>query len=361
MIKVKKILALLLVVVAMLSFTACHKKNEIAVKIGDVEFTSAYYMCALINANFEAQSKVNETLSDKEKSGEKEVDIYSKKIDGKKYSDWVKDRAIELLKEKAAYQMLCKENKVDLLEDIANNATAYASYYWSSYGESQYYEPNGVSQATYTEFLKDTAYYESHFDFVYGKEGEKAIADETLKTEMYKNFMIANVLDASFTSDMTDADKTALKDKIMGYEADLKAGNKTFEQVYKEYNNVQDTEETQTESTDTPAPKDKYATIIGKEGTTYAFDHFETVEKMQIGEVLVIELEENAGYMLVIKQDIAADEYYLDTLDGTTRHLIADEEYNKFITDYAKKLEIKINKYAIGQFKVEKIVQPSGY
>lgn len=361
MIKVKRILALLLAVVAMLSFTACHKKNEIAVKIGDIEFTSAYYMCALVNANFEAQNKVYETLSDEEKSGEKAVDYYSKKIDDKKYSEWVKDRAIELLKEKAAYQMLCKENKVDLLEDIANNATAYASYYWSSYGESQYYEPNGVSYDTYIKFLKDTAYSESYFSSVYGKDGEKAIDSETVKTEMYKNFMIANVLDASYTDSMTDDEKAALKEKILGYEADLKAGTKTFEQVYNEFNGIEETEETQTEETDTPSPKDKYATVIGKEDTSYAFDHFETVEKMQVGEVLVIELEEEAGFMLVIKQDIKADDYYIENLDSTTRHLIADEEFEKLVDDYAKKIKVEINKYAIGQFKVEKIVQPSGY
>ena len=41
---IKRIFALALVLVMALTVTACHKKDEIAVKIGDVEFTSAYYM-----------------------------------------------------------------------------------------------------------------------------------------------------------------------------------------------------------------------------------------------------------------------------------------------------------------------------
>ena len=61
---VKKIIALVLGVLMAFSFTGCiHKKGEIAVKINGVEFTSAYYACALINAKTEAQNKVYETIT----------------------------------------------------------------------------------------------------------------------------------------------------------------------------------------------------------------------------------------------------------------------------------------------------------
>ena len=154
---VKKIIALVLGVLMAFSFTGCiHKKGEIAVTIGDVEFTSAYYMCALINSNTEAQNEVNSSLSEDELSSTTEIDYLSKEIDGKKFEDWVKDKAIENLKTIAAYKLLCKENKLELTEEEANNANMYASYYWSNYGYSAYFEPNGVSKATKTEYLKDT-------------------------------------------------------------------------------------------------------------------------------------------------------------------------------------------------------------
>ena len=76
----KKIIALALAALMLLSFAGCHKKDEVAVTIGDVEFTSAYYMCALINADSEAKSKVYENLTEEEQqSGD--IDYYSKKID----------------------------------------------------------------------------------------------------------------------------------------------------------------------------------------------------------------------------------------------------------------------------------------
>jgi len=94
---IKRIGAIICALAILMSFAGCHKKDEIAVTVGDVEFTSAYYMCALVMADSEARNEVYEDLSDEEKTSD-EVDYFSKKIDGKKYKTWVKDTAIEGLK-----------------------------------------------------------------------------------------------------------------------------------------------------------------------------------------------------------------------------------------------------------------------
>ena len=158
---VKRLFALALVLVMALSIAACHKKDEVAVKIGDVEFTSAYYMCALINADSEAKSKVQEELSDDESIDD--VDYYSKKIDDKDFVTWVEDTAMDSIKEIAAYKTLCKENNLEISEEDVANAENYASYYWSSYGYSAYFEPNGVGQSTYAQYIKDSYYSKLYF------------------------------------------------------------------------------------------------------------------------------------------------------------------------------------------------------
>jgi uncharacterized lipoprotein YehR (DUF1307 family) len=106
---IKRIAALVLVAAMVLSLAACHKKNEIAVTIGDVEFTSAYYMCALISADSEAKSLVYEGLSDEEKSGYETPDYYSKKVEDKDFVTWVEDKAMSDLEKIAAYKTLSKE------------------------------------------------------------------------------------------------------------------------------------------------------------------------------------------------------------------------------------------------------------
>ena len=352
----KRLIAAVLAAFMTLTFTACHKKGEIAVSAKDFDFTSAYYMCALINADSEAKSKVQENLTEEEASAES-INYYSKEIDGKKYETWVKDQALANLKEIAAYKILCKENKVELDDEMVSNAEMYASYYWSSYGYSAYYEPNGVGQETYTQYMKDTYYAEAYFNYVYGEEGTKAISAADVKKEIYNSFIIADILEATYTSEMTDEEKTELKEKLDGYVSALKNGKKTFEEVYNEYNNIEETEE-EDESESDSAPKDSLAQVLGDEDSAYAFDYYDEVKKMKTDAVKLITLDDDSGYMLVVKKDIKADKYYLDSLDSSARHQIADEDFEAEIKKYTETFELEVNKYAINQFKVKKIKEP---
>ena len=357
---IKRLIAVVITAVMALSFTACHKKNEIAVSAGDVEFTSAYYMCALINADAEAKSKVQESLTEEESSAD-EIDYYSKEIDGKKYEEWVKDQAIASLKEIAAYKLLCKENEVELSDEMATNAEQYASYYWSSYGYSYYYEPNGVSEETYTKFMKDSYYSEAYFNHLYDEGGEKAISAEDVKNEIHSQFVIADILEASYATDATDEDKESLKTKLDGYVTALKDGSKTFKDVYNDYNEITEDESNNTDTdtdSETSEPKDSYAQVLGGEDTVYASDYYDKAKEMETGAIELIEMDDNAGYVLIVKQDITADDYYLEALDSSGRHLIADEEFEKLIDDYEATFELDVSKYAINRFKVKKIKEP---
>lgn len=351
----KKIAALLLVCLLALSAVGCHKQNEVAVKVDGFEFTSAYYMCALINANSEAQNKVYETLSAEEQ--QKEVDFYSKKIDDKNFVTWVEDRALEIIKEIAAYKSLCKKADLKLDDETKANAQSYASYYWQS-GYSQYFEPNGVGESTYTNFTVDSYYASLYFEHLYGKDGKKAIPAEDVKNKIYDNFIIANLIDVSF-SEETDTEKTAIETKLNGYADKLKNKSITFEQAYKEYYEIKDEPKDTTTESNESKPKDEYATVLGAEGTGYEHEFYADIQKMATGEVKVIKKENNAGFVLVVKQDIKADAFYLDNLDLTARHLIKDKEYSDDIAKTVKDLKPEVSKYAVKQFKVKKIVEPS--
>ena len=207
----KKAIAAVSVMLIALTAAACHPKDEVAVTVGDVKFTSAYYMCALINADSQAKSKVKESLSDDKSSTD--VDYYSKKVDDKDFVKWVEDTALETLKEIAAYKTLCKENKLEIPDDEKTQAETHADYYWSSYGYSAYFEPNGVGQSTYKQYMLDSYYSNLYFKHLYGAEGTKAIDSETVKQKMYDNFVIADLLQVSFSS-KTDDEKTLLKEKV---------------------------------------------------------------------------------------------------------------------------------------------------
>lgn len=352
----KRVFAIILVLATMFTFVGCHKKNEVAVTVDGVEFTSAYYMCALVFADSEARSEIDAKNTDTDK----EIDYYSEKIDGKKYVDFVKDKALSELKKIAAYKIKCKEAKLELEDEEKESSDMYASYYWSSYGYQQLLEPNGVSEATYKQYMLDSGYSNLYFEHLYGEGGEKEIPAKDVEKKLYDNFLVANVLEGSFAN-LEDAQKTELENKFNTYLKDLKEGKRTFEAIYKEYNQVKDEQEEHDHEGEEPNthPMDEYATILGSKDTeTYASDHYDTVKGMKIGEIKLVKLENDGGLAILIKKDIKADPYYKKNLDITVRHLIGDEEFEKTIDEYVKTLKIEENKFATKQFKVKKIAYP---
>ncbi len=352
----KKFATAVLAIALVLSITGCHKKNEIAVKVGDVKFTSAYYMCALINADTEARSKVDEQLKEDEKADTSNVDYYSQKIEKTDYVKWVQKTALNNLKKIAAYKIKCKDEKLTLDKETKSNAEMYASYYWSNYGYSQTFEPNGVGEETFKEYMTDTYYSNLYFEHIYGKGGKKEIAADKVKSTMLENFVIADVLEADF-SGKEDSEKDDIKAKFNGYLDALKKGTKDFETVYHEYNGDEHQDE-QSEQTDELKPLDSHATILGAKDTSYESDRYDTAKAMQINEIKLVEDEDNSGIAIIIKKNIALDPYYLENLDMSVRYLIAQDEYDEDIEKFIKTLKVEKTDYAINQFKVKKIKYP---
>lgn len=377
---IKRILAITLVLIMAFSVTACHKKDEIAVTVNGFDYTSAYYMCALINAYSEGQSEVQNALGDKFKA---DTDYFKQNIAGKKFEVWVKNRAIEILEEIGTYQKLCKDAKIELSDKMMSDAQNMAYYMWAYYGYGQLFEPNGVSFNTYLQFTVDSYYAELYFTHIYGEDGKKEIASADVEAKMYKDFLIADLLEVTFDKE-TDKEKEEIKKKLDGYLKDLQDGKKTFEEVYNDYNKVEEddkkeeehdhehedadkeetdnTEDNKTEDKEEDKelePLDKYAQILGAKDTSYAHDHFDTISKMATNEVKLITKDNKAGYILVVKKDIKADPYYRENLDSMVRHLLKDTEFNKDMAEQFKTAKTDISKYAVNRFKVKKIEQPT--
>ncbi len=378
----KNIISTVIVFVLAFSVTGCHKKNEIAVTVNGFEYTSAYYMCALLNAYSEGQNEVTEALGDKATA---DVDYLKQKVDGKKFEVWVKDRAIEILKEIGTYQKLCKDAKLKIGESETANAQNLAYYTWYYYGYGSLYEPNGVSWDTYLQFTTDAYYADLYFEYVYGKGGEKEIKLSDVEEKLYKDFLIADLIDVTF-GDETDDEKAEIKKQLDGYLEDLTAGKKTFAEVYEDYNKTEEddeseehdhehdhdeeaedsTESDKTDETDDKEetedeelqPLDEHAQLIGTKDTGYDHEYFDEINKMATDEVKLIEKAEKAGYLLVVKKDIKADPYYLENYDIVVRHLLKDDEFNKDMAKLFKTAKVEISNFAVNRFKVKKIKEP---
>lgn len=349
----KRIFALVLSLALMVAvFAGCHEKGEIAVTIGEVDFTSGYYACALVFADTEARGIVEDGLSESELAAG-DIDYWSKKVEKTDYVKWVEDKAIENLKQIAAIKTLCDENDVELSDETAELAKTQAESAWSSSGTI--FEQNGVGKETFMQYIEDTFLADEYFKHLYGKGGKEEIAADEIQKYFTENYVLVNALTASFGSIPESAQKET-REKFVAYEKALNDGSKTFEQIYLEYNEVSAEEHKHEEPAEgESAPQDYHATVLGAEDTAYASDQFEDAEKMKVGEVKLITLDESAGLMLLVKKDITADPYYLESMDATLRQEIIGDGYTKLLDKFAKDLKCDINDYSTGQFKVKEL------
>lgn len=352
----KRILTLMICLALMVTcFTGCHTKGEIAVKIGDIQFTSGYYACALVSADTEARAKVEESLSEEELK--KEIKYVDHKIDNTDYATWVKNKAMEGLKEVAALKTLCNNAGLTLSEENSALAKDYAEYLWDN-GYSTLMETNGVAKETFIAYMQDGYLSDEYFEHLYGKGGEKEIAAEKISKQLTDNYVLVNKLEVSF-SGLKDDEKTEKKNQFTAFEASLKDGSKTFEKVYLEYNKIKEEDHKHEEPKEGESkPKDSHATVLGAEETSYASDHFKTAKDMAVGEVKLITLEEDAGLVLLVKQDISADPYYIEDFDIMLRQDIVGEDYSKDIAKYGSELAFEEITSSTKQFKVKNIKYP---
>lgn len=352
----KKISALVLCLALMVTcFAGCHQKGEIAVKIGDVEFTSGYYACALVFADSEARSKVEEDLSEDGDLPD-EIDYYKYKVEDTDYVEWVEEKALDTLKRFAALRTLCKESGVELDEETAELAKSNADYLWSN-GYSDFLTENGVGEATFDQYMQDTYLSNEYFDYIYGKDGEKEISADKLNEQLTSNYLLANIISVDVSS-LSSEEITEKKTQLESYETALKGGTKTFEEVYLEYNELSADEHIHEEAEDGELePLDPHATVMGSDDTDYASDYYEQAKEMAVGEIKIVTVEDS-GIALIVKKDITADPYYIEEFDSVLRNDIAGEDYEDDIADYGKKLDCDVNEKATKQFKVKKIVYP---
>lgn len=366
----KKFVAVLGMISILLSLTACHKKDEIALSVDGVDITSALYMNALIECDLEARQRIDE----ENESSTGDIDYFAQKLDNMTYTDYVKSKAIDRCKEYAFYQKQADKKVISLTDEEKSEAEYYATTYWSYYGYNTLFEPNGVSLETYKKANVYTYYSNKYFMYLYDEGGSKEVSKDDIKKTMNDKYILVYALSETYDEDATDEEKSTLKNKYQAY-ADRLAKGEDFAVIYEEINGKEDdttgidvseletgseSEKSDGETTENLKPKDDKATIIGDEDTNYSSSDYDTVDEMKVGEVKLIENEDKTGFTVYKKLDINSDEYYLTQLKDEILYTLKQKEFDTLISSETDLLKAEENKYAINRFKVKKIVYPEG-
>lgn len=383
--KIKSFIAMLLVIVLALSFTACHEKGEVAITAGDYKITSAMYSYYLMLADSEAKQIINED-TEKYDTSAKGFSYFKQEIEGKKFETYVKELAIKKCITAIAYQKICDEKGLKLDDKTIENAENSVAYYWNYYGYSQMLPANGIGFETYLSAVKNDYLGDTYFKHIYDKNGEKEVSAAELQKELDENFAAVYLLTKNYSSD-ANAKVEDIVSKMEEYKTKLQNGE-SFEKIYKEFNEIKEEDknnsssssssteensssvsssdsnknESNTSSTDNkteekePEPKDSYISVVGSKDTDYSFEKFDEVKAMALEEIKIISDTENKVVYFIVKKDINADNYYKDTyLASTLLYMLRGDEFEAMIDEYAQKIEYTVDDFAISQFKVKSI------
>lgn len=351
--KIKSIVALLLMICMLFSLSGCHKKGEIALAADGYNITSGMYSYYLLMADSDAKALIDS--SEEYDSSAKNFSYLKQTIDGKSYTDYVKELAIQKCLEAITFQKICKENNITLEDTVIENSNYQAELYWYSYGYSSVLEPNGISLDTYKKAFLSTMYGDAYFKHLYDEGGEKAISDAEIDKTLTEKYAAVYMLSKTYTSDGTttaaDVEKT-----FNEYKARLEKGE-AFSKIYNEHNGITEEAKEETKEDDgIPKAKDELINILGAENTVASFAHFDKVLSMKKDAIEIINDSEAKEVYLIVKKDITEDSYYRDEyLKTDILYLLKGEEFDKLIDEAAKALQYTTNNYAINQFKVSKI------
>lgn len=380
----KKLVRLMGVILALLMlvgmFAGCHKKNEIAFKIGNQEYTSAMYSCALFFSVTEAKSAINTFVS--ENKGDTTNIIYENyKFDAEgnvsatgtvSYEDYARNSAINQLKMFAAVSEKVAAEKLTMSEDYIRSAELDAEAFWyvgcsystyynietayqnnptslqaqlAQYVPYAYYlEQNGVLFDTFKQYTVNQYRYNYYFETIYGEGGSKEVPENELKDYIKNNYLIA---DAIVMSIVDDENKALSEDKLNelielgeSYVERLEKGE-SFETIYNEYQEKLEEDSKKEEddkkddtSTDDTSTDDSDDDTTNKEETdkeekftpaeyTGIFSdneddtYYEDLKDLKAGEVLMKKYEDLSAYVIFQKGDIEAEEFWYENRDNT--------------------------------------------
>lgn len=351
---IKRVAAFLLVSVLAFCLVACHKPGEIAITVGGEEFSSGFYACAFLAADNEAQELVYEQATEQGITITSQ-NLYTQKIDGVVYSEWVKAKVQEICKQMIAAKQLCEKNVVNTAEYI-ESAKETAKSDWQS--NKEYFEKNGIGLESYQKFCAYQEYANVYFDYLYGEGGPEEVTEDALNSYITENYVYINAISSDVTA-MTEAQQLDQEKKYKEYIERIEKGE-SFGKIYAEVNGSTYTED----ETDEGTFSHSYAMLWGGENTgDYESPFFADVKDLKKGEMKIIVNDtavEDYKYMfMVYVGDILSEKNTnLDAIKTTAIDAMKGEEFLSVINEQAKNVTLTENTKSTKQFKVENVYYP---
>lgn len=372
--KFKKITAILLAALLIITASGCGTKPSWSYKTDNVSFAEGVYIYSLFSAYNEAYTILQENLGDDFDSTASILDI-SSDFDGNGEkvlcSDWIEEQADVITKNLAAldetlldYGIALDKTQVESARELAKEdwyLGPYYEYYVASGYEAVSYEdtlsPYGVSfdsffTSTYLASVKQSAI----FNYLYGKGGEKEVTDQELTeyfTDNYTSYayFVVNLYETGIDSETSQQVYYPYSDELIKEtEAELKEYAKlinsgtAYTEVRNKYMKAHDI---------TTDPTVNNVEIL--DNSALGTEVLDAVKGLKEGKATYLRVGDGDTSVMyfVTKFDIKSEaEEYLST-DGNRQTLIQNlksEEFTDFLNEITDTVKVEVNEDVIAKY-----------
>ena len=313
------------------AMTGCYSEDKAwSAKRGDDTAPIGAYIYYLSSAYSEALGKVEDASKP----------VFDQKIDDKDGTQWVKDRAKESLQQMYYVDQTFEDLGLELSDEDQSQISSLTSYQWSYYGTI--YDQYGIAKTSleraYSEFIVK---YQKIFNTMYGKDGEKAVSDEEIRTFYEDKYTDFEYFTCSYTTtdedgksqDMSDEEKEEAKKQFEGYVTKIKDGDLTMETAAEEYQKSIESENELLQS---------QTLDLETEASYFPEEFTEKLKSMKEGEVAYVDLPDSNKFYVIQKNSISkkCDEVLKD--DDQRMSVVAtmkNDEYSSDMEEGAKALD----------------------
>lgn len=377
----KKITAIILTVVLVLSMVGCSAKPislspEWSYKNQDKELSIGVYIYSLYSAYNQANKFAQENEKYKEDESFLNLEITDEDGNTAKAEDWIYKEAKEIVNsilsvhsEVVKREITIPQSQIDLAGENAKSdweLGPYASYYAQmGYAATPYktiFEPFGISYDSFFESAYYTGLEQAElFKSLYDKGGTEEVSDKDLIAFFEENYtdysffsidLKKAIMDEDGEEDyepMTDDEVKDVKAKLDGYAKEINENKKSFEDIVKKYqkdNSIEtDPSTSNTEILDNNTNLDETLKTSLKDLKE------NTAKVIKVGN----DEDESAAYYLIYKgkiKDATADHMKDEEQRYSTLTAMKTEDFSKYVKQLSDKVEVEENTSAVKKYKL---------
>lgn len=247
----KKAAAVLSAAAIAVTLSGCYDNGYI-MTVDGIKIRNGVYLSMQQTSFMNADNRLSELYPDSDdtdssESSSSSSDETERLIDGKTYSEWVKDDTLKGIKRFVGVQRLCEQFGLELSEEERSNINKTVQEEWdssdfylqflgySAWGE--YYETLGIGVDSLKEISLVDALNTKLFMHYYGEGGEKAVPDSEINEYIEENnaaYKLITLPYQDYLGDplVTDEEKQELKDRAKDYADRYNNGEKFIDILY---------------------------------------------------------------------------------------------------------------------------------